>query len=130
MLTSIQCLNKYGSPYSNPFVETWVNNDRFPNLPFEIKMNVDLIPKWESALELAQACDVIKEIESVSCVDIRTMRALPQVVSLHSWGVAIDINKGCKQMNWELVDCFRKAGLDWGGFFDPQEFDHFQLKVI
>ena len=54
--------------------------------------------------------------------------------SLHSWGVAIDVNAAWNPMGKEpklsqgFVKCFKDAGFDWGGDWDYPDGMHFQLK--
>jgi hypothetical protein len=54
-------------------------------------------------------------------------------MSLHSWGLAIDINAatnrfgGKPTMSAELVKCFTDAGFDWGGVWSNPDGMHFQL---
>lgn len=56
--------------------------------------------------------------------------------SLHSWGVAIDINAAWNGFNKPptmssgLVACFKDAGFDWGGEWSKPDGMHFQLGVI
>ena len=49
--------------------------------------------------------------------------------SLHAWGHAIDINIGMKQPDI-LVECFEKAGFEWGGRWPAPRTDtmHFQIR--
>jgi len=55
-------------------------------------------------------------------------------ISMHSWGVAIDINTAWNQlgkqptMSKELVSCFKDAGFNWGGDFIRKDGMHFELK--
>mgnify|MGYP001348774095 CR=1 FL=1 len=53
--------------------------------------------------------------------------------SVHSWGLAIDINAAWNgygqepSMSPELVDCFTDAGFEWGGSWHTPDGMHFQL---
>ena len=57
-------------------------------------------------------------------------------MSLHSWGIAIDVNAAWNQLNMtptlspEFVKCFIDAGFDWGGTWQRKDGMHFQLKSI
>jgi hypothetical protein len=56
--------------------------------------------------------------------------------SLHSWGVALDINAATNgfnkrpTMSLELVRCFTDAGFDWGGRWSKPDGMHFQLRSL
>jgi hypothetical protein len=55
-------------------------------------------------------------------------------ISMHSWGVAIDVNAGWNQLGRpsilspEFVKCFTDAGFIWGGTFPRVDGMHFELK--
>ena len=57
-------------------------------------------------------------------------------MSLHSWGVAIDVNAAWNgfgkkpTLSKEFVKCFTDAGFDWGGLWAKPDSMHFQLKSI
>ena len=69
------------------------------------------------------------------CFNIRAKRA-SKSMSLHSWGIAIDINAAWNRfgkkptMSKELVDCFANAGFSWGGYWRTPDGMHFQLEKI
>jgi hypothetical protein len=66
------------------------------------------------------------------CFNIRAKRG-GSSRSLHSWGVAIDINASWNAfgkpptMSTNLVKCFTDAGFDWGGKWSTPDGMHFQL---
>lgn len=80
---------------------------------------------------------LVDEIETWNgCFNIRKKRG-KNSWSLHSWGIAIDINKDTNdynmkpQMSPELVKCFTDAGFEWGGeWTNPIDGMHFQLAYI
>lgn len=55
-------------------------------------------------------------------------------LSMHSWGVAIDVNAAWNQLGKpstlspEFVKCFTDAGFNWGGNFPRVDGMHFELK--
>jgi hypothetical protein len=57
-------------------------------------------------------------------------------MSLHSWGLAIDVNafeNGLNQtpkLSAGFVKCFTDAGFDWGGTWQRKDGMHFQLSKI
>lgn len=69
------------------------------------------------------------------CFNIRRMRGY-RSWSLHSWGIAIDINAAWNglgkepQMPMELVQCFFDADFEWGGFWKRKDGMHFQLSYL
>jgi len=69
------------------------------------------------------------------CFNVRRKRGLKSL-SLHAWGIAIDINAAWNglgkepTMSAELVKCFTDAGFDWGGTWTRKDGMHFQLKNI
>ena len=69
------------------------------------------------------------------CFNIRKMAGNSSVWSLHSWGIAIDIDafeNGFGEepkMDLGLVDCFR-PWFDWGGDWQRKDGMHFQIKHI
>ena len=67
-----------------------------------------------------------------NCFNIRQQRGSSKA-SLHSWGLAIDINASWNArgspstLSDGLVMCFKDAGFDWGGDFEFIDAMHFQL---
>jgi hypothetical protein len=57
-------------------------------------------------------------------------------MSLHSWGIAIDVNAAWNGLGKEptltpeFVKCFTDAGFDWGGTWKRKDGMHFQLSNI
>jgi hypothetical protein len=86
---------------------------------------------------------------SIGCFAPRYKRSQPGEISVHSWGIAVDINadtnkaiadclpsdsrrasgSGAFDLPAAWVDCFKRAGWIWGGDFKGGYFDpmHFQL---
>ena len=69
------------------------------------------------------------------CFNIRKKRGASSS-SLHSWGLAIDINAAWNgfgkkpTMSPELVACFTDAGMDWGGTWSTPDGMHFQARAL
>ena len=69
------------------------------------------------------------------CFNIRQKRGAV-TKSLHSWGVAIDVNAAWNPMGKAptlsagFVKCFTDAGFTWGGTWSKPDGMHFQLKTI
>ena len=57
-------------------------------------------------------------------------------MSLHSWGIAIDLNAFENGLNMApklspgFVKCFTDAGFEWGGNWQRKDGMHFQLAKI
>jgi len=72
------------------------------------------------------------ELESFDgCFCIRDVRALPGQRSLHSYGIAIDVNASENKLgeqpslSADFVACFTDAGFTWGGNFHRKDGMHF-----
>lgn len=139
MVTSNDCLKKYGMPaVDNPFmtlfdVPPYLEVDMLPN---KIWCNRDLIEPLTLAFTNIVDRNLVKEIVTWDgCFNIRTKRGLKSM-SLHSWGIAVDINAFENQlgvepkMSKELVACFEDAGFSWGGRWKRKDGMHFQLSKI
>lgn len=139
MVTSQQCLKKYGEPSpQNSWLTIW-------DIPTELE--VGIIPKklWCNKDLIVPLSDAIKNIISRNlvsqlktwdgCVNIRKKRG-GSTYSLHSWGIAVDINAfengfgAVPKMTPDLVKCFTDAGFDWGGSWKKPDGMHFQLSKI
>jgi hypothetical protein len=153
MVTSADCLKKYGSPLDD--VATSVNeNTKFegawmvlmefpefiknsiPALPKKIYCNRDMRAPLLNALTNVVSRGLSAQIKTYDgCFNIRKMRGLG-AMSLHSWGIAIDINATRNQlgkvpsMTPEFVECFTDAGFEWGGKWARMDGMHFQLAKI
>lgn len=140
MVTVAQCLKKYGPPAAdNPNMTLWdvpadLEIGVFPN---KIWCNKDLIKPLEQAFTNLHQRGYANELKTWDgCFNIRKMRGL-QSTSLHSWGIAIDVNafeNGLgkePKLSPEFVKCFTDAGFDWGGYWKSRKDGmHFQLAKI
>lgn len=153
MITSKDCLTKYGLPYDDEattvnentkFEGTWMKlwdvpqyiNDAIPVIPNKIYCNKDLVSPLEAAFRNVINRGLSKEIKTWDgCFNIRNKRGL-STLSIHSWALAIDINAAwnglgkAPTMSKELVACFVDAGFEWGGYWTRLDGMHFQLKSI
>jgi uncharacterized protein YifN (PemK superfamily) len=150
MITPARCIVTYGEPdtvFERKYMVIYTPpadiHELIVPLPAKIYMNIDMVQPFENAL--IDICnkgfaDQIKEWGG--CFMIRNQRGtgvngIPAVKSIHSWGIACDINESTNpmyskgNMSPELVKCFTDNGFDWGGTFgarvDPM---HYQLKEI
>lgn len=154
MVTSAQCLKKYGDPnlletQSKHFVVWEVDADirealkhvRFSavgtiGFPKKIFINKDFQPILEKSLRNLMSRGLTKELKTWDgCFIIRQKRGLSSL-SLHSWALAVDLNRTENDLNMtpkltpEFVKCFTDAGCDWGGIWTRKDGMHFQIKSI
>lgn len=70
------------------------------------------------------------------CYCLRKQRGSISAYSMHSWGLAIDINASENglgmepKINKKLVECFTDAGFEWGGNWVRKDGMHFQLAAF
>jgi hypothetical protein len=154
MVTSQQCLKKYGDPnlletQSKHFV-TWqvpieiqqaFSHVRFSavgtiGFPKRIFVNKDFQPLLEQGLRNVISRGLAREMKTWDgCFIIRQKRGLTSL-SLHSWANAIDINAFENQLGQTpklsagFVKCFTDAGMDWGGIWRRKDGMHFQISKI
>lgn len=101
-----------------------------------VRVNSRVLPKLRETLEDARQQGLLQYIHSFDGMAIEPPRlkrhldgslVVPHQYSLHSWGVAFDINysSGEKNVNPALVNLFRAHGWKWGGDFgDPVHFQY------
>jgi hypothetical protein len=140
MVTSQQCLRKYGEPSaSNPCMVLWdvPTELEIGIIPKKIYCNRDLVLPLKNAFENLIERGFVNELKTYDgCFNIRKKRGLNSM-SLHSWGIAIDVNafeNGLgkqPKLSAGFVKCFTDANFDWGGNWTSR-FDgmHFQLASI
>lgn len=138
MITSGQCLKKYGNPELEKYMVVWDVPEELELgvLPNRLYCNKDMIAPLATVFNNIIERGLLPQVKTFDgCFNIRQKRgALSQ--SLHSWGVAIDINAAWNgfgkvpTMSNELVQCFKDAGFDWGGDWAKPDGMHFQLAVL
>jgi hypothetical protein len=142
MVTSAQCLKKWGDP---ALVENELKYMTVWDVPTHLEIGV--IPKKlycnkQIVALLIQAFTNLIDRKMVNelktwdgCFNVRRKRGLKSL-SLHSWGIAIDVNAAWNglgkepTLSKEFVQCFIDAGFDWGGTWTRKDGMHFQLKSI
>jgi hypothetical protein len=105
-------------------------------IPKKLYCNKDMVkPLGQAFKNLIQRNHVTELKTWDGCFNIRKKRGLASM-SLHSWGIAIDVNAFENQLNQipklsaGFVKCFTDAGFDWGGEWQRLDGMHFQLKNI
>jgi len=138
MVTSQDCLKKYGPPETEKFMTVWdvPTELEYGAIPRKIYCNRDLVVPLSGAFTNVVRRGLVAEIRTWDgCFNIRRKRGATSS-SLHSWGIAIDINAAWNgfgktpTMSPELVKCFTDAGFDWGGTWKKPDGMHFQLARI
>ena len=138
MITSDECLKKYGRPEKESNMVLWdvPTYLELGVIPKKIYCNQSLVAPLSLAFKNIVDRDLIPQIKTWDgCFNIRK-KVGGMTLSLHSWGIAIDINAAWnpfgKQptMSKELVACFKDAGFDWGGDWKRPDGMHFQLKEL
>jgi hypothetical protein len=151
-MTSKQALSKYGDPFllqtQQKTMSTWqvpsklleaFAHVRFSavgtiGFPKKIFCNNDFKPLLEKALNNVVDRGLAKEMKTWDgCFVIRNKRGLSSL-SMHSWGLAVDINAFENQLNQkpnispQFVKCFTDAGLEWGGNWKRLDAMHYEMK--
>jgi len=154
MVTSAQCLKKYGDPNKvetqNKHFELWIvpddirlafNHVRFSALgtigfPKKIFINKDFRPTLEKGLRNLMSRGLTLELKTWDgCFMIRNKRGLNSL-SIHAWANAFDVNRAENDLNMTpklspaFVKCFTDAGCDWGGLWTRKDGMHFQIAKI
>lgn len=139
MVTSKQCFDKYGEPDAankNMVLFDVPTELEIGVIPKKIYCNKDLVNPLKEAFSNLINSGCVNELKTWDgCFNIRKKRGL-QSMSLHSWGLAVDVNafeNGLNQtpkLSSEFVKCFTDAGFDWGGNWSRKDGMHFQLSKI
>jgi len=138
MVTSAQALKKYGDPTLERGMVVWdvPSNLEIGVIPKKIYCNRDLVNPLQQAFKNLIDTGKVAELKTWDgCFNIRKKRGLSSM-SLHSWGLAIDVNAAWNQLNMtptlshEFVKCFTDAGFEWGGTWTRKDGMHMQLASI
>lgn len=136
LLTHQQCLAAYGPPEKEASLILWdvPTYLEVGVIPKRIYCNKDLIRPLKLAFEALIKTGCVKELKTWDgCFNIRPKKT-GRSPSLHSWGVAVDVNAawngyGKKPvLSTTFVHCFTDNGFDWGGLWTTPDGMHFQLK--
>lgn len=89
------------------------------------------------ALDGLQSIGMLGVIDTYDgCFNIRPMKASNSTLSVHAWGLALDLNASTNPYGKKLVTdfpdefirCFAMAGFEWGGLWNSvKDAMHFQL---
>lgn len=138
MVTSAQALKKYGDPTLEKGMVIWdiPTELEVGVIPKRLYCNKDMVAPLSKAFKSLIDTGFVKELKTFDgCFNIRKKRGLTSM-SLHSWGLAIDVNAAWNQLNMTptlsagFVKCFTDAGFEWGGTWKRLDGMHFELKSI
>lgn len=140
MITSKDCLKKYGDPWEkeSSFMTLWDVPTELEQgcIPKRMYCNKDMVQPLTNAFTNIINRGLTDQLKTYDgCFNRRKKRG-GTTLSLHSWGIAIDINAAWNgfgktpTMSPELVKCFTDAGFDWGGVWRKPDGMHFQLSKI
>lgn len=138
MVTPQQALAKYGNPTKENNMVVWDVPQALEIgvIPKRIYCNKDMIIPLTNAFTNLITRRFVDELKTFDgCFNIRPQRG-STVTSLHSWGIAIDVNAAWNALNATptlsagFVKCFTDAGFDWGGTWQRKDGMHFQLSKI
>jgi len=136
MVTSNDCLAKYGQPEEQKNMALYDLDVSFPSVPKRVYCNKDMIKPLRKALSLLVERKCIPELKTWDGVFCIRKKRGARSYSLHSWGIAVDVNAfenpmgGKSKLSNEFVKCFKDAGFDWGGDWKLPDPMHFQIARI
>jgi hypothetical protein len=140
MIIPTDCFKKYGQPTpDNKSLVLWDVPEELEIgvIPKRIYCNKDMVKPLTKAFKNLIKSGAVSELKTWDgCFNIRKMRG-GNLMSLHSWGVAFDVNafeNGLgrePKLSADFVKCFTDAGFDWGGNWKSRKDGmHFQLASI
>lgn len=139
-VTSGQAFKKYGSPLKESAMVLYdvpAELELF-GIPRRVYCNRDLKGPLDKALHMVVAGGLAQHIKAWDgCFQIRSKRGGGSP-SLHSWGLAVDLNAAWNRMGGastqhpRVVEIFETCGFEWGGRWAGMSCDpmHFQLAKL
>ena len=138
MIYPKDCLAKYGNPVKESNMILWdvPTELEIGVIPKRLYCNKDIVGPLSAAFRNLIDRGLVSELKTFDgCFNIRKQRGAKSQ-SLHSWGVAIDVNAAWNGLGKvpvltpAFVACFTDAGFDWGGTWKRMDGMHFQLSSI
>ena len=142
MVTSTECLKKWGDPAITTnelkYMTIWdvPSHLEIGVIPKKLYCNKLMIGPLMQAFSNIIDRGLVDELKTWDgCFNVRKKRGLKSM-SLHSWGIAIDINAAWNGLGKEptmsprLVKCFTDCGFEWGGTWTRKDGMHFQLRNL
>jgi hypothetical protein len=115
--------NKLNTKFGNPVTDkarfeknnmvVWNCQVEFPELPFKrMYVNAYILPKLQITFKALQKVDLLYEIKTFGgCWMVRPIRGYANILSIHSWGIAVDLNVENNPLGWSRDKCI-KMGLN------------------
>lgn len=140
MVTSKQCLAKYGDPYKELAMTVWdvPTELEIGVIPKKLYCNKEMVGPLTLAFKNLIDRGFVSELKTWDgCFNLRNKKGA-STMSLHSWGIAVDLNAAWNRfrdhhpvLSPGFVKCFTDVGFEWGGTW-PNNTDgmHFQLASI
>jgi len=137
-VTAYDCYNRFGDPSKESAMVLWdvPSNLEIGMVPKKLYCNRLMIEPLTKAFQNLIDRGLINQLKTWDgCFNIRKTKG-GSTYSLHSWGVAIDVNAAwngynkAPTMSAEFVSCFVDAGFHWGGEWKTPDGMHFQLATI
>lgn len=138
MITSAECLRVIGPPEleKDMVVFDVPTHLEMGVIPKKVYCNKRMVGPLTQAFQNIVTRGLVAQLKTWDgCFNIRKKRGAGSP-SLHSWGLAIDINAAWNgfgktpTMSPELVKCFTDAGFDWGGTWSKPDGMHMQLSKL
>ena len=138
-------VKKFGNPlkdtdsFEDKYMVLWlVPTDiktAIPVLPEKIYCNQLLTKPLQEALRSVMKQNLITEIKAWDgCFNARAVRGEPNIISMHAFGLAIDLDADENELNSSkttfspaFIECFENAGFVWGGDFKRHDPMHFEF---
>ena len=140
MVTSKQCYALWGDPAANErkFMTMWdvPAELEIGVIPKRIYCNKIMVQPLTVAFQNLIRTGYVDELKTWNgCFNIRR-KTSGTTASLHSWGIAIDVNAAWNGFNRKptmsagFVECFVQAGFLWGGVWKRPDGMHHELSTI
>jgi hypothetical protein len=135
LLSHLDCMAVFGEPEKEKGMVLWdiPSHLEIGVIPKKLYCSKAMVVPLTKAFENLIDTGCVNELKTWDgCFNIRSKRG-SGTPSLHSWGVAIDINAAWNRMGQtptlskEFVLCFTNAGFSWGGDWSSPDGMHFQL---
>jgi hypothetical protein len=118
-MTDRNLLNtKFGDPvkdkagFEKRNMVVWNCGQEFP-VPFKkMYVNAYILPKLQITFKALQTAELLSELRTFGgCWMVRPIRGYVNILSIHSWGIAVDFNVEDNPLGWSREKCI-KMGLN------------------
>lgn len=112
----------------------WMTRFQHRLIPGTLYVNRDIVQPLADALDACAATGVAYQIRQIGCFAPRAKRGNAAQLSVHSWGLAVDINPDANPRGAPLrtdippawIEAFKRRGWVWGGDFRTPDTMHLQ----